>query len=69
VDVTFAPEVASWLVHRIPAGKSARPMRSVLREYVEDPLSLELLAGGSEEPIVVTVQDDALHFSRPVPVI
>ncbi len=68
VEVTFAPDVAAWLVDRMPKGESARPMRSVLREHVEDPLSLELLVGGTEEPIVVTVDDDALHFSRPVPV-
>ncbi|MDR9390926.1 MAG: ATP-dependent Clp protease ATP-binding subunit [Trueperaceae bacterium] len=69
VEVSFAPEVAGWLVERMPAGESARPLRAVLREHVEDPLSLELLAGGSDEPIVVTVEDDELRFSRPVPVV
>ena len=62
-------EVASWLVRHVPPGQSARPMRAVLREHVEDPLSLELLRGGAEEPIVVTVEDDRLVFARPVPVV
>ncbi|MDZ7801581.1 MAG: ATP-dependent Clp protease ATP-binding subunit [Trueperaceae bacterium] len=69
IDVTFANEVAEWLVRRVPAGQSARPLRAVLREHIEDPLSLELLRGGSEEPIVVTVENDELVFARPVPVV
>jgi ATP-dependent Clp protease ATP-binding subunit ClpC len=69
VSVTFAREVPSWLVSRVPHGRSARPMRAVLREYVEDPLSTELLARGSDDPIVVTVEDDALVFARPVPIV
>jgi len=69
IDVTFAAEVAGWLVRHVPPGQSARPMRAVLRAHVEDPLSLELLRGGSDEPIIVTVDEDRLVFARPVPVI
>jgi len=69
IDVTFSGEVAAFLVRHVPPGQSARPMRGVLREHIEDPLSLELLRGGSDEPIVVTVENDALVFARPVPVV
>ncbi len=69
IDVTFSGEVAEFLVRHVPPGQSARPMRGVLREHVEDPLSLELLRGGSDEPIVVTVENDTLVFARPVPVV
>jgi ATP-dependent Clp protease ATP-binding subunit ClpC len=68
VDVRFGPEVAGFLVERLPAGESARPLRAVLREHVEDPLSVELLARGSDEPILVTVEGGRLVFARPVPI-
>jgi ATP-dependent Clp protease ATP-binding subunit ClpC len=68
VDVRFGPEVAGFLVERLPAGESARPLRAVMREHVEDPLSVELLARGSDEPILVTVEGGRLVFARPVPI-
>ncbi len=68
VDISFGPEVAAFLVERLPAGESARPLRAVLREYVEDPLSLELLERGGDEPILVTVDDGKVVFARPVPI-
>jgi ATP-dependent Clp protease ATP-binding subunit ClpC len=68
VEVRFGPEVAAFLVERLPAGESARPLRAVLREHVEDPLSLELLERGAEEPILVTVDGGKLVFARPVPI-
>ncbi len=68
IDVVFSAEVADWLVRRIPSGRSARPLRAVLREHVEDPLSLELLRGGIEAPIFVTIENDELVIARPVPV-
>jgi ATP-dependent Clp protease ATP-binding subunit ClpC len=68
VDVRFGPEVAGFLVERLPVGESARPLRAVLREHVEDPLSVELLARGSDEPILVTVEGGRLVFARPVPI-
>ena len=68
VDVRFGPEVATFLVERLPAGESARPLRSVLRQHVEDPLSVELLDRGGEDPILVTVDGGHLVFARPVPI-
>ncbi|MFN2323114.1 MAG: ATP-dependent Clp protease ATP-binding subunit, partial [Trueperaceae bacterium] len=68
VEVRFGPEVAAFLVERLPAGESARPLRGVVREHVEDPLSLELLERGTADPILVTVDDGRLVFARPVPI-
>ena len=68
VEVRFGPEVAAFLVDRLPAGESARPLRAVLREHVEDPLSIELLERGADEPILITVEGGRLVFARPVPV-
>jgi ATP-dependent Clp protease ATP-binding subunit ClpC len=69
VEVRFGPEVATFLVERLPAGESARPLRAVLREHIEDPLSIELLERGAEEPILVTVESGRLVFARPVPIV
>jgi ATP-dependent Clp protease ATP-binding subunit ClpC len=69
ISVTFADEVAEFLVGKLPQGESARPLRTILREHIEDPLSLELLEGGTGEPLVVTVSRDEVVFSRPVPVL
>ena len=69
VEVSFGPEVAGFLVDRLPAGESARPLRTVLREHIEDPLSLELLERGSEDPILVTVDGGRVVFARPVPIV
>ncbi len=68
VEISFGPEVAGFLVDRLPAGESARPLRTVLREHIEDPLSLELLERGSDEPILVTVDAGRVVFARPVPI-
>jgi ATP-dependent Clp protease ATP-binding subunit ClpC len=68
VEVRFGPEVATFLVDRLPPGESARPLRGVLREHVEDPLSLELLERGTADPILVTVDGGRLVFARPVPI-
>jgi len=68
IMVTFGPEVAGFLVSKMPKGDSARPMRAVMREFVEDPLSLEILRHGSDEGIIVTVEDDKVVFARPVPI-
>jgi len=69
VEVRFGPEVAAFLVERLPAGESARPLRAVMREHVEDPLSIELLERGANEPILITVEGGRLVFARPVPVV
>ncbi len=66
VHVTFGPEVASFLVEHLPKGESVRPLRGVIREFIEDPLSLELLEHGGEEPLIVTIEDGAAVFARPV---
>jgi ATP-dependent Clp protease ATP-binding subunit ClpC len=68
VEVRFGPEVATFLVDRLPPGESARPLRAVMREHVEDPLSLELLERGTADPILVTVDAGRLVFARPVPI-
>ena len=69
IQVSFGAEVATFLVGKMPQGESARPLRAVIREHIEDPLSLELLTHGNEEPIVVTVEDDRVVFARPVPMV
>ena len=68
LQVSFSPEVASFLVSKMPKGDSARPMRSVMREYIEDPLSLEILQQGSEEAILIAVEEGKVVFARPVPI-
>lgn len=69
IEVTFSDEVAPFLVSKMPKGESARPLRAVLREHIEDPLSLELISHGSDEGIIVTVEAGKIVFARPVPVI
>ena len=69
IQVTFSAEVAAFLVNRMPKGESARPLRAVMREHIEDPLSLELLTHGALDGIIVTVEDERVVFARPVPMI
>jgi ATP-dependent Clp protease ATP-binding subunit ClpC len=69
ISVTFANDVAEFLVGKLPQGESARPLRAILREHIEDPLSLELLDSGAGEPVIVTVSKDQVSFARPVPVL
>jgi ATP-dependent Clp protease ATP-binding subunit ClpC len=70
VLVSFGEEVASYLLARVPeGGESARPLRAVIREHIEDPLSLELLSRRGDDPILVTVDDDKLIFASPMPVV
>src|SRR5690554_2699623 len=69
IQVTFAPEVAPFLVDHLPQGESVRPLRGVMREHIEDPLSTELLEHGSEEPLLVTIEDGRTIFARPVPLV
>ncbi len=66
IQVSFSPEVATFLVSKMPKGDSARPMRSVMREHIEDPLSMEILQQGSGEPIMIAVEDGKVVFARPV---
>lgn len=67
-NVRFMPEVTTFLVDQLPSGDSARPLRALLREHIEDPLANTLLSDGSREPIVVTVEQGRLVFARPVPI-
>ncbi len=54
LTVTFAPEVAPWLVSKLKARShkhalgSSRQLRTLLREELEDPLALELMAAPPE---------------------
>ena len=66
IGVSFSPEVAGFLVSKMPKGDSARPMRAVMREHIEDPLSMEILQQGSVEPILIAVEDGKVVFARPV---
>ena len=69
ITVTFSDAVAPFLVERLPQGDSARPLRGLLREYIEDPLSRELMEHGSAEPIEVRVEGGTIVFTRLVPII
>ncbi|HRN18200.1 MAG TPA: AAA family ATPase, partial [Trueperaceae bacterium] len=66
IQVTFGAEVAAFLVDKLPKGESVRPLRGVIREHIEDPLSSELLEHGNTEPLLVTVENDKTVFARPV---
>ncbi len=63
VYVRFAPEVAEWVVARAEKTGSARQLRSVIRERVEDPLSLEVLKNPTAR-IFVRVEDGELRFEE-----
>ncbi|HRP46464.1 MAG TPA: ATP-dependent Clp protease ATP-binding subunit [Trueperaceae bacterium] len=69
IQVTFGAEVAAFLVDRLPRGDSVRPLRGVIRDYIEDPLSFELLEHGNSEPLLVTIENDKAVFARPVPLV
>ncbi|HWG85984.1 MAG TPA: ATP-dependent Clp protease ATP-binding subunit, partial [Deinococcales bacterium] len=61
--VTFDQEVAKVLVSRVKQRGSTRLLRSVLRERIEDPLSLELL-GLPERHVHVAVKDGDVAFEH-----
>lgn len=69
VLVSFSEKVAPFLFDKVPEGESARPLRTVMREYIEDPLSVELLSRDGDEPILVTVENDRVVFADPMPVV
>jgi ATP-dependent Clp protease ATP-binding subunit ClpC len=69
IQVTFGVEVAAFLVDRLPRGDSVRPLRGVIRDYIEDPLSFELLEHGNSEPLLVTIENGKAVFARPVPLV
>ncbi len=70
IIVSFSEAISAYLFDKLDSkSSSARSLRVILREYIEDPLSLELLIKPSDEGIIVTVDDDELVFARPVPFI
>ena len=63
-SVTFSGEIASFLVSKMPKAESARSLRGILREYVEDPLALELIMNNGDEEIIITVDNGEIIFAR-----
>ncbi len=63
VFVRFAPEVAAWVVAHAEKTGSARQLRSVIRDRVEDPLSLAVLKNPSAR-FYVRVEDGELRFEE-----
>lgn len=61
IEVAFAPEVARFVVDQAPKTGSARAIRGVIRERIEDPLSLALLKKPSGR-LLVSVEDGHLTF-------
>ncbi len=68
VLISFADDVAPFLLEKLPKTQSARPLRAVIREHIEDPLSLELLANPPKEPMLVSVDQGQIIFARPLEV-
>ena len=68
VLISFAEDVAPFLLEKLPKTQSARPLRAVIREHIEDPLSLELLANPPKEPMLVSVDQGQVIFARPLEV-
>ena len=70
--VVFEPGVAAWLVSKLRARSpkhalgSSRQLRTLVREEIEDPLALELLAHGDEE-VRVGIGTDHLTFEHGKP--
>jgi ATP-dependent Clp protease ATP-binding subunit ClpC len=61
LTVTFEPDVARFLVSRVKQRGSTRLLRAVVREQIEDPLSLELL-GLPEKHVHIAVKNDKVTF-------
>ena len=61
ITVRFAPEVARFVVEQAPKTGSARAIRSIIRERIEDPLSLALLKKPTGH-LYVNVEDGHLAF-------
>ncbi len=63
MEVHFDPPIAGWLVEHAPKTGSARALRGIIRERLEDPLSLELLRR-PKTPLLVTIREGALVFEE-----
>ncbi len=61
ITVRFSPEVARFVVEQAPKTGSARAIRSIIRERIEDPLSLALLKKPTGH-LYVNVEDGHLAF-------
>ncbi len=61
VDVEFDESVARWIVSQAPKLGSARVLRGIIRNKVEDPLSLQLLAN-PQGKMRVSLQGGELVF-------
>jgi ATP-dependent Clp protease ATP-binding subunit ClpC len=61
--VRFDPVVASWLVEQAPKQGSTRILRNLIREKIEDPLSLELLSRPGRT-LFVTLKDGEIAFEE-----
>lgn len=69
VIVSFGEEVAPFLLDKMPQGESARPLRAVIREHIEDPLSTKLLSRSNDDPILIAVENDEIVFADAVPLV
>lgn len=61
--VRFDPSLASWLVSQAPKQGSTRILRNLIREKIEDPLSLELLSRPGRT-LFVTLKDGAVAIEE-----
>jgi ATP-dependent Clp protease ATP-binding subunit ClpC len=61
--VRFDPSLASWLVEQAPKQGSTRILRNLIREKIEDPLSLELLSRPGR-PLFVTLKNGQIAFEE-----
>jgi ATP-dependent Clp protease ATP-binding subunit ClpC len=61
VEVTFDERVAEWVVEQAPQLGSARILRGIIRDKVEDPLSIALLQHPGER-LRATLREGELFF-------
>jgi ATP-dependent Clp protease ATP-binding subunit ClpC len=69
VLVSFTEDVAPFLLTKLTKSQSARPLRAILREYIEDPLSSELLSNPPTEPLLISVEKGKIFFVKPMAVL
>jgi ATP-dependent Clp protease ATP-binding subunit ClpC len=69
VLVSFTEDVAPFLLTKLTKSQSARPLRAILREYIEDPLSSELLSNPPTEPLLISVEKEKIFFVKPMAVL
>jgi ATP-dependent Clp protease ATP-binding subunit ClpC len=61
--VHFDPALANWIVQKAPKTGSTRILRNLIREHIEDPLSLELLTKPGRV-IIVTLRGSEVAFEE-----